>query len=545
MSEMAAIISVAQMRAVEAEANRKGLTYDRMMDYAGRAVFEEARRQYGPLQGKRILVLCGGGKNGGDGLVAALHFAGSGVAVRVYLASEREKNDPRVRAAVDAGIPFVDATAEAGLRDLSEAVPEADLILDAVLGTGARLPLRSPVAKILNCVGESIHRAEKRPRMVAVDCPSGLDCDSGEVPPQILTADLTVTLGAAKPGLLKFPGGEYVGRLVVADIGLPRDLEALHAPGPILATPDLLRGWLKPRPRASHKGTFGRVLVIGGSINFPGAPVLAGQGAYRSGAGLVTLAVPETIYSADVPSLPEATWIVLPEDFGVISAGAAEVIVPELERFEAVVAGPGFGREKATSAFLKGLLQAELGRKTPIGFGVPEKNHHENPGKRPPMVIDADALKMLSEIEGWPSLLPPGSVLTPHPGEMAILTGMARDDIQKDRQGVALRFAKEWKTTVILKGAYSVIASPEGDAAVEPFATPALARAGTGDVLSGVVGGLIAQGMEAWRGAVLGAYLHGRAGEIAAEDLRASDAVLARDVANSLARAIAELRGEG
>ena len=184
------------------------------------------------------------------------------------------------------------------------------------------------------------------------------------------------------------------------------------------------------------------------------------------------------------------------------------------------------------------------GKKT-IGFGAEKKKDGPQWPDLPASVVDADALRILAEIPGWPAKLPPGSVLTPHPGEMSGLTGLSKEDIQRDRTGIARRFAREWKTIVVLKGAFTVIAAPDGRCAIEPFATAALARAGTGDVLAGTIGGLIAQGVESWQAAVLGAYLHGRAGELAAEHAGVSDSVLARDVALFLSQSIAELRGAG
>lgn len=539
---MAAIVSVAQMKAMEAEADRKGTSFDRMMDNAGKAVGEAAVRNFGALQGKRVILLCGGGNNGGDGLVAAIHMAKEGATVRVFLASERKKDDPRIRAAEEAGISMQEIVSERGRQVLSDSIREADLVVDAILGTGTRLPLRPPLPQILEIVRNCLEQSPSRPYVIAVDCPSGLDCDTGAVCPQMFPADLTVTLGAAKAGLLSFPGAELVGRLEVADIGLPADLDSLPASGPWLATRDIVRKWLKPRPRSAHKGTFGRVLIIGGSINYPGAPILAGQGAYRAGAGLVTLAVPPTVYSATVSMLPEATWIVLPEDLGVISSDAVEIVLAEATRYDSLVVGPGLGREKTTAGFLKGLLQEHLGTKSPIGFGQPEKAAMEKKPHWPPLIVDADALKILADMDGWPGKLPPGSVLTPHPGEMSILCGMSKEEIQKDRAGIAMRFAREWNLVVVLKGAFTVIASPDGAEAIAPFATSALARAGTGDVLAGVIGGLIAQGMKGFEAAVLGAVLHGRAGEIAAGKIRAVDSVLAGDVARSIADSIAELR---
>jgi hydroxyethylthiazole kinase-like uncharacterized protein yjeF len=537
---MARIVSVEQMHAIESEADRRGVSFERMMDNAGEAVFVQAVNRCGPVSGKHVVVLCGGGNNGGDGLVAATHFARAGASVQVFLAAERKQGDPRSHAAVEAG-----CSVESSRSGVEPSLERADILIDAVLGTGTRLPLQSPVADFLDTVRNALFRLNRRPFVIAVDCPSGMDCDSGKAAPQTLPADLTVTLGAAKPGLIKFPAAESVGRLVVADIGLPPDLNALQTPGPLLADPALVRDWLRVRPRDSHKGTFGRVIVIGGSINYPGAPALAGLGAYRIGAGLVTLAVPTPVYSAAVSIIPEATWIVLPEDFGVIGAGAAQVLESEIPNAQALVVGPGFGRQKTTAVFLKDILQQGQHTKSPIGFGTVKKAENLEKKRLPPMIVDADALRMLSEWRDWPGLLPPGSILTPHPGEMSALTGLSRDAIQKERAETAMRFAKEWNVVVVLKGAFTAAAAPDGRCVLEPFATPALARAGTGDVLAGTIGGLVAQGVESWQAAALGAYLHGRAGELAAEHAGASDSVLARDVALFLSQSIAELRGAG
>ncbi len=540
---MALIVSVAQMRAIETEADRKGVTFDRMMDRAGEAVFASAVRLQGSVDKRRVIILCGSGNNGGDGLAAAVHFAHAGAEVRVLLLTDRMENDPRERFAVDAGAVVERVDKESRLDALLPLIDEADILIDAVLGTGVKLPLRPPLPGMLAAIKARLEQSIRRAMVVAVDCPSGLDCDTGEVAPQALPADLTVTLGAAKAGLLLFPGAESVGSLIVADIGLPGDMDSLRLPGPVLADRVLVKGWLRPRPRDAHKGTFGRVVIVGGSVNYPGAPILAGLGAYRAGAGLVTLAVPGPVYPAAIPLIPEATWIAMPEDFGVIASGAAAMLRPEAAHAQTIVIGPGLGREKTTAAFFKEFLQNGQGRKTPIGFGMAEKPDPDQKIQRPPMIVDADALRMLSEMEGWPGMLPPGSILTPHPGEMSALTGLSKEEIQKDRSGTAVRFAKSWNAVVILKGAFTVVAAPDGRCAIEPFATPALARAGTGDVLAGTVGGLVAQGMESWQAAVLGSFLHGRAGELAAREIGASDSVLAGDVARCLAKAIAELRG--
>jgi hydroxyethylthiazole kinase-like uncharacterized protein yjeF len=540
---MALIVSVEQMRALEAEADRRGVGFDRMMDLAGEAVFSETVRATGPVAGKRVLALCGGGNNGGDGLVAAAHFSKAGAAVSVVLAAERKPDDPRLREARDAGCAIHYRADSAGRNGLVPALDQADVVIDAVLGTGTRLPLRAPAADVLETVRSRFAATGRRPFVTAVDCPSGVDCNSGAAAAESFAADLTVTFGAAKPGLLAFPAAELTGRLIVAGIGWPPDLSGLPSSGPVLADAGMVRPWLRPRPRDSHKGTYGRVIVIGGSARYPGAPTLAAMGAYRAGAGLVTLAGPQSIYPADVGVLPEATWIVLPEDFGVLAPAAAEVLEPELRQAEAVVLGPGIGREKPTVAFRRELFRPGDSPKRAMGFGPAEKTADAGRGRRPPMVVDADALRILAGFPEGIRGLPANSVLTPHPGEMSALTGLSTADVQADRAGTAVRFAKEWNAVVALKGAFTVVAAPDGRCAIEPFATAALARAGTGDVLSGVIAGLVGQGVESWRAAVLGAFLHGRAGELAAVRNGSTDSILTREIADHLPRAIAELRG--
>jgi len=236
----------------------------------------------------------------------------------------------------------------------------------------------------------------------------------------------------------------------------------------------------------------------------------------------------------------------LPHDMGVIAGGAAEVLATELDKTQALLVGPGFGMEKETAAFLRRLLRVEDAEgKGQMGFahrgeaGASEKS--SQPVPLPPMVVDADGLKLLAQIEGWPKLLPPGAVLTPHPGEMGVLTGLAKDDIQTDRVGVAQKYAAEWGHVVVLKGAFTVVAAPDGRATVQPFATAALARAGTGDVLAGAIAGLRAQGLAPYDAAVAGAYLHGLAGILAARALGTTASVLASDVLEALPEALVEV----
>ncbi len=538
---MAKILTVDEMRAIEKQADASGLTYVQMMEHAGRSVARWVEHVCGDLHGQRVVALCGVGNNGGDGLVAAHWLRLAGAQVEIYLLKPRPGTDENASRLVADGLALHVLRDDRDSSELARALAAADVVLDALLGTGTRLPLKDPLPGLLADVAKALAAAPRRPLIVAVDCPSGVDCDSGAAAAETVRADLTVTLAAAKTGLLRFPAADLVGRLVVGEIGLPGGFALLEKAGLSMADPDMLRGWIPARPRSSHKGTFGRVVVVAGSVNYPGAALLSGEAAYRVGAGLVTLATPAPVYEVIVPRLPEATWMVLPDEMGVLSEPAAEVLEREMGEAQAMVLGPGFGVEKATAGFVRRMMSVgEAPHPARMGFGA--DHSAANAGRTwPPMVIDADGLKLLSRIDGWWAHVPAGSVVTPHPGEMAALTGLSKEEIQADRIAVAQRFAKEWSLVVVLKGAFTVVAAPTGETAVEPFATAALARAGTGDVLTGAIAGLVAQGLPAWHAAVLGAYLHGRAGELAEEEMETSAAVLAGDVVQSLGSALAEL----
>jgi len=518
------------MRQIEKEADSAGLTYARMMENAGRAVAEEILRRAGDIGGKRIVLLVGSGNNGGDALVAGHYLAEAGASVSGYLVKELAEDDPNLVRLKERRLLMAVADQDQRGRVLINQLQSADIIIDGVLGTGFKLPLKGAAKEVLGRAQSEMAKRAKSALVVAVDCPSGLDCDSGAVAEEILPANITVTLAAAKPGLLRFPGAEYVGKVIVADIGIPSDQK------------EMVRSWLPQRPRDAHKGTFGRVVVTAGSINFPGAAALAGVAAYRVGAGLVTMAVPANIQSLIATLLPEATWIVLPHELGVIAEGAADVLMEEMAGTSSLLLGPGFGLDASTERFLRRLLDLQhAASRGKIGFGTEGQRKADAAAVLPPCIVDADGLKLLNRIEGWFKLLPERSILTPHPGEMALLTGDAKSSIQKDRVKSAVRWAEEWGHYVVLKGAHTVVASPDGRSTVLPFATAALARAGTGDVLAGAIAGLRAQGMDAYEAAILGAFLHGRAGELAAEIVGSEASVLAGEVAEALPNVMAEL----
>ena len=538
---MPKIATVKQMRALEAAADSHGVSYARMMELAGAAVFETVRARVEALSGARVVILAGLGNNGGDGLVAGRLLAEAGAIVQLFTLSPRDSGDENLRKALRAGVEVDDCKSDAGRKQFGGVMRGADVFVDALFGTGARLPIKGRAADLLAAAGAALRGREGVLR-VAVDCPSGFDCDSGALDENLLPADVSVTFGAAKVGQFLFPGADALGELVLADIGWPPDLPALAGVDLELASAAQVGAMLPKRLRDAHKGTFGAALVVAGSVNYAGAAYLAAAGAYRVGAGMVTVGAPGGIHSVLATLLPEATWLILPSDMGVISAGGAGVLQDALSRADALLLGPGWGTEKPTAGFLSTLLLEEgaagIGR---IGFGAERGASTETPGPAslPPTVVDADGLKLLAALPHWPRLLPAPAVLTPHPGEMAHLTGLSKDEIQADRVAVARRFADEWGHVLVLKGAFTVVAAPDGSATLQPFATAALARAGTGDVLAGLITGLLAQGLRAYPAAVAGAFLHGLAGELAATEVGAQASVLARDVLALTPKAIA------
>jgi NAD(P)H-hydrate epimerase len=554
---MPKIMTVAEMKALEAAADQgasggAGVSYAAMMENAGRAVAEAVLARLDDPATHKVLVLCGPGNNGGDGMVAAHYLSNAGLTVTLYFVRLPDENDANFKRLREKSLFIAEAANDQRGRVLKNLAHSATVIIDAIFGTGARLPITGQPAEVLKDVGAALNERAQPPLVVAVDCPSGLNCDTGELDPLALRADVTVTFAAGKRGQFVFPAADALGELIIADIGIPSGLPELSNVSVDLATAEAVSATLPRRPRHAHKGTFGRAYVAAGSVNYTGAAYLAGAAAYRVGAGLVTLAVPAPLHPILAGQLPEATWVLLPSEMGAIASSAHDVIEKELTKASALLIGPGLGTDKSTGAFVRRVLNAEAGsaRRGQIGFAPrpqasPESAPAAEAPKLPPLVVDADGLRLLSEIEDWPKALPPNTVLTPHPGEMAALTGQDKDALQADRIGTALRYAADWGHVIVLKGAFTVVAGPNPSgrarATVLPFATPALARAGTGDVLAGAIVGLLAQGLAPYEAAVAAAYVHGRAGELAASALGTTASVIAGDVLDGLAEVLAEL----
>ncbi len=511
------IVTAEQMRKIDGECARLGKPVKVLMENAGKAVAEAACDYLGDIKKQNILCLIGGGNNGGDALVAARYLSGWGAKVNVYLCNDRPAADANLKRIRAKKIACVDARLDKGLKKFDSLLSSATCVIDGLLGTGKLRPLEGIFKKVLEKVNAA--RQAHRLKVIAIDLPSGMDADSGAVDPACPYADLTVTLAFPKIGLYKFPGAERAGLVQIADIGIPENLaDGINFE---LLTDAWAATTLPQRPLNSNKGTFGRVLISAGSVNYIGATYLACSGAMRVGAGLVTLATAGSLQPVIAAKLAETTYLPLPESRpGIISVAGAEVIHQGCGQYNALLVGCGLGQNPATVEFLSSLfVKKDL----------------------PPLIIDADALNILTRLPDWWRKIPDDAILTPHPGEMARLTGLTIDAIQADRTGVALKYAAKWQKTIVLKGAFTVIAAADGKCRISPFANPGLASAGTGDVLAGVIAGLKAQGLKSFDAASLGVYLHGAAGDKIKDEM-GDTGMIASDLLPALPLVIKQLK---
>jgi NAD(P)H-hydrate epimerase len=505
-----------QMQRIDAAAiNDLGLPGVVLMENAGRETVRRLCRHFGEVGGKTIAVFAGPGNNGGDGFVAARHLQQLGARVTVFLpqSAENIRGDAAVffRIVVALGIPVRLLLDQDDVERLDLA--SCALIVDALFGTGLRREITGHLALLV----DRINGAECP--VVAVDMPSGVDSDSGKILGRAVRAALTVTFAAAKPGHFVFPGRELAGAVEIADIGIPSHL--LNEAG--LSCELLDRDWaashLDRRRADSHKGTSGHLLVVAGATGKTGAAILCCRGALRAGAGLVSLGAAASLNGVYAAALPEAMTLPLTGGPG----GAAAIddldrIVAALRDRQAAVMGPGLGTAPETALLVQRLYQeAET-----------------------PLVLDADAINVLAADRA--ALVRTGAaarVLTPHPGEMARLTGGTGRVVQENRLETARRFAAQYNVYLVLKGAGTIVASPDGLLAVNGSGNPGMAAGGMGDVLSGMIGGLLVQGYDPWRACCLGVFLHGRAADLLAAG--APFGYLAGEVADRVPSVINEL----
>jgi ADP-dependent NAD(P)H-hydrate dehydratase / NAD(P)H-hydrate epimerase len=509
---MRPVLTAAQMRDADRRTMESiGLPGAVLMENAGAAVAEAIRRRY--PDARRPVVLCGRGNNGGDGFVVARHLLSC--QPLVVLAGERGAVAGDTRTHLEAlersGGTVVEAATADAVRALAARLAGADLVVDALLGTGLAHAPEGAIAAGIDAIRAL---AAAGIPVVAVDLPSGVPSDAGEVEWPAVEATVTVTFVAPKYGHVLPPACDHAGELVVADIGVPLSaIEGADAMGLIEAA-DAAAAFPR-RPRAAHKGTFGHVLVIGGVPGKTGATVLAARGAFAAGAGLVTIATTAATRALIVSAAPAE---VMTADLGAAFDGeAAQRALSLAATCTAVVLGPGLG-DPAARPFARAIAA-----------------HCATP-----MVIDAGAIAALAEAGAGG--LPPGrpTILTPHPGEMAGLAGVSRDQVQARRTETAREAARATGAVVVLKGQRTIVAAPDGRTAVNPTGNPGMATAGTGDVLAGMAGALLARGLDAWTAAAASVYLHGAAGDEAA-DAMGETSLTAGDVIASVPAALRAL----
>ena len=461
-----------------------------LMENAGRGATEVMWRYFPDLGGKRVAVLAGGGNNGGDGFVIARHLWQQGVELDVYCLKNKEdyRGDARVNLEIieRLGLPVEEFTDSGSIERLKENLKKADLLVDGILGTGLSAQVRGFYKEVINLVNQL-----GRP-VLAVDLPSGLSASSGLPLGTCIRASVTATFGLPKVGQLVTPGCSYVGHLEVVDIGLPRS---------VTETPDPPRVWLeagdlaplvRPRHIDSHKGSFGHVLVVGGSVGKTGAGAMAGLGAARAGAGLVTLAVPISLHGLMEAKLTEVMTEPLPETADqTVAAAAVPRLQALLEGKQALALGPGMSIHNETVQVVLKLIEY-----SPC-----------------PIVLDADGVNgLVDNLEVLGGARAP-VILTPHPGEMGRLLKSSAGEVQNNRLFLAESFSKQYGVTLVLKGARSIISGPEGRLAINSSGNPGLASGGTGDVLTGLIAGFLAQGLSPFEAACLGVFCHGKAAD--------------------------------
>jgi len=515
------ILTAGQMREVDRRAIEEyGIPGPVLMENAGRAVVAEMRRRHAWLPGERIVIVCGRGNNGGDGFVVARHLQNLGARPKVFLLAEKSevKGDAALNLGIadKLGLDIVEVVSEAGRTRLKKEVQSATIIVDAIFGTGLSKPVEGFAAEVIKDVNAS--PAKK----IAIDIPSGLSSDTFNIIGPAVRADLTVALAAPKIAHIFPPAGEYVGTLAIAGISIPQVL---------FESPDLklyesetedIEPYFRPRPKNGHKGTFGHVLILAGSRGKTGAAALAGKAAYRSGAGLVTIATPESCVSAIARTMSELMTEPLAETKeGTIAEAALPRLTELLSGKDALVIGPGLSTHPETSSLVRKLL----------------------PKVRMPAIIDADGLNILAGNLDVLKKMSRPPVLTPHPGEFGRLVGMSVPEVMNDRLGLASRFAAQHRVILVLKGYRTQVSHPDGRMAVNPTGNPGMATGGSGDVLSGICGAFLAAEKDAFGATVAAVFIHGAAGDEAARHV-GQRAMVAGDMIKFLPAAMKRMEDE-
>ena len=460
----------------------------------------------------RVAIIAGKGNNGGDGFVVARHLVNSGARAVVYLLARPEelKGDAATNARIWSrmGGGTVTILSKKGLEKHAPSIGRSCVVVDAIFGTGLAKPVKGLCAEVIEFIN-SLTKAS----IISVDIPSGIDASTGAVLGCAVTADITATMAMTKIGLCQLPGSAHAGRVEVVDIGVPRSLVEDPSIRWNLTDDTVVSGLLRPRPAGAHKGSNGHLVVVAGSPGKTGAAYMAATGAMRAGAGLVTLGLPEGLNHVMEAKTTEVMTAPLPQTpEGFLTSASYTVLKTLMDGKSALVFGPGLGCTTGVAALLDNVLKESA----------------------VPLVIDADGLNCLAgRVEKIKKARCP-IVLTPHPGEMARLLGMSVADIQKDRVSAAEALCKKTGAVVMLKGAGTVVASPDGQIYINPTGNASLATAGTGDVLCGMIGGLISQGLDILSASVAATYVHGLASDSWRDANKGEAGMMATDLLGSI-----------
>lgn len=507
---MLPVLTAAEMRALDSRAIRDlGIPGPRLMENAGSGAAALIARRLRPIRGKAVVVVCGKGNNGGDGFVVARRLRAQGAAVRVFLVGHREEVKGDAARALLRWRGRLEELAGDDLGPLRGALGRAHVVVDALLGTGLAGPAHGLVARAIETVNEA-----GRP-VIALDLPSGLGSDLGTLLGSTIKAARTLTFAGLKRSLLLYPGAAHAGQVEVVDIGIPR-AEVERGISTFRLEAADIRAHFPPREPDAHKGRFGHLLIVAGSLGKSGAAALAGWAALRSGAGLCTIAAPASQQPIVAAHGAEYMTEALPETAArSLSLEAKDRILELAHRMDAVALGPGLSLDPETQGLARALV-----------LEVPR-----------PMVVDADALTALA---GHLDLLARAAgprALTPHPGEMGRMVGGGGAEVQADRLQTVRAFCRRHRVALALKGAGTAVGGPDGHVFVNPTGNPGMAKGGSGDVLTGMVGAFLARGIDAVAALQAGCYLHGLAGDLAALE-RGEEGIIASDLVEKIPLAL-------
>ena len=516
------IVNTNQMRSLEQRSLEFNISTDTLMENAGLAaaqICKEVVSKTPYSKTDNILILAGSGNNGGDAIVAGRILSDWNYNVTIYNCSRSGRVHEKASTLSNSSI-LVNSKSDPNFDLLLNLVSKASIIVDGIIGTGITGNISGKLKLMLKIL-ETAQKSNQELTVVALDVPTGIDADTGNVHSSKVTADITIAFGYPKIANYTMPGAKHCGSVSVADIGMPEGIDEEIETA--LLTDELIIPKLPKRPLDAHKGTFGKVLFIGGCQRYKGASYLATRASARTGAGLVTAAIPPSIQIGLSEKVPEITYLMVAETTdGYIDAGADKQVMEAIENFNTVLIGCGMGITDSTISLIYSLLLSNA--------------------QLPSPVIDADALTILSKRPDWYLKFDQLAILTPHIGEMSRLIGSNLSIHKNISTEKLITYANKWNKIIVMKGPYTRVVSPDGLVFISPMANPGLASAGTGDVLAGTIAGLLAQGLNMTNAAVTGVYIHSLAGQ-RVKNMMGDTGMLASDILNELPLTIANLKG--